>query len=128
MPNSNIFALEKKKSDKALQWMNSYAISHNKKFSSKILDYEITTLHFGIFNVITWNGDWPDARDILKKVSDKLNMKVIETGFRQKGSILSSLVGMSKEFGKVYSDGNLIGEVYLGTKSGKWYVKGEQMR
>ncbi len=120
--------MEKKKSEKAIEWMNSYSISHKKKYNSKTLDYEIATLHFGTFTVISWEGDWSDAREILRKVSDKLNMKVIETGFRQKGGLLSSLVGMSKEYGKVYSDGNLIGEVYLGVQSGKWVIKGEQLR
>jgi len=128
LTSSNIFAIEKKKSEKALNWMNSYAQSHNKKFVSKILDYDITTLHFGNFQTISWEGNWSDAREILKKASDKLNMKVIETGYRQKGGILYSLVGLSKEYGKVYSDGNLIGNVSLNVKSGKWVVKNEQLR
>jgi hypothetical protein len=39
---------------------------------------------------------------------------------------VSSLLGVSDEIAKVYSGGNLIGNIVLKPKSGKWIVKSEK--
>ena len=33
----------------------------------------------------------------------------------------------SREFAKVYRNGNLIGQIELGSKSGKWTIKSEKL-
>ena len=126
MTSANNFALEQGKSAKAIDWMNSYAKMKNKKFESRLEDYSLSTLKFGNFDAIYWNGDWSAARYIIIKASSKLNMKVIEAGYHKKGNLVSSLLGVSDEIAKVYSGGNLIGNIVLKPKSGKWIVKSEK--
>ena len=61
------------------------------------------------------------------RTSKKLNIKVVEAGYHVKGQLLSSLFGISREFAKVYSGGNIIGNLELTTRSGRWIVKGEKL-
>ena len=126
MTSANNFALEQGKSAKAIDWMNSYAKMKNRKLEVKLEDYSLSTLKFGNFDAISWNGDWSAARLIIVKASSKLNMKVIEAGYHKKGSLISSLLGGSDEIAKVYSGGKLVGNIVLKSKSGKWIVKSEK--
>ena len=126
MTSANNFALEQGKSAKAIDWMNSYAKMKNRKLEVKLENYSLSTLKFGNFDAISWNGDWSAARIIIVKASSKLNMKVIEAGYHKKGSLISSLLGGSDEIAKVYSGGKLVGNIVLKSKSGKWIVKSEK--
>ena len=126
MTSANNFALEQGKSAKAIDWMNSYAKMKNKKLEVRLENYSLSTLKFGNFDAISWNGDWSAARFIIVKASSKLNMKVIEAGYHKKGSLISSLLGISDEIAKVYSGGKLVGNIVLKSKSGKWIVKSEK--
>lgn len=126
MTSANNFALEQGKSAKAIDWMNSYAKMKNRKLEVKLENYSLSTLKFGNFDAISWNGDWSAARLIIVKASSKLNMKVIEAGYHKKGSLISSLLGVSDEIAKVYSGGKLVGNIVLKSKSGKWIVKSEK--
>ena len=126
MTSANNFALEQGKSAKAIDWMNSYAKMKNRKLEIRSENYSLSTLQFGNFDAISWNGDWSAARLIIVKASSKLNMKVIEAGYHKKGSLLSSLLGGSDEIAKVYSGGKLVGNIVLKSKSGKWIVKSEK--
>jgi hypothetical protein len=122
------FAIEERNAATAIEWMNSYANKNGKKFETKLEGYIMSTTNFGNFEVISWNGDWSAARNIIVKVSRKLNLKVIESGYHQKGDFLRSLFLVSKEFAKVYSDGRLIGNIVLSMVSGKWTVESETLR
>jgi hypothetical protein len=126
LTSANNFALEQGKSAKAIDWMNSYAKMKNRKLEVRLENYSLSTLKFGNFDAISWNGDWSAARFIIVKASSKLNMKVIEAGYHKKGSLLSSLLGGVDEIAKVYSGGNLVGNIVLKSKSGKWIVKSEK--
>jgi hypothetical protein len=126
LTSANNFALEQGKSAKAIDWMNSYAKMKNRKLEIRSENYSLSTLKFGNFDAISWNGDWSAARLIIVKASSKLNMKVIEAGYHKKGSLISSLLGSSDEIAKVYSGGKLVGNIVLKSKSGKWIVKSEK--
>ena len=128
MAGADNFTIEERNAAKAIEWMNSYANKNGKKFETKLEGYILSTTNFGNFEVISWNGDWSAARNIIVKVSRKLNLKVIESGYHQKGDFLRSLFLVSKEFAKVYSDGRLIGNIVLGMASGKWTVESETLR
>lgn len=119
------FVLEERKAEEAIQWMNSYALQHEKKFEAKLQGYILSTIKFGNFQVISWKGEWSFARTLIKRTSNKLNMKVIESGYHKKDSFFLSLIGASKEVAKVYNKGNLVGNLILGKKSGKWVAKAE---
>ena len=128
MAGADNFAIEERNAAKAIEWMNSYANKNSKKFETKLEGYILSTTNFGNFEVISWNGDWSAARNIIIKVSRKLNLKVIESGYHKKGDFLRSLFLVSKEFAKVYSDGRLIGNIVLSMVSGKWTVESETLR
>jgi hypothetical protein len=128
LARSDNFAIEKAKAEKAIDWMNSYADARNKKFNAKLTGYALSTMNFGSFEVLSWEGDWSAARYIIVKASSKLNMKVVEAGYHsKKGSIFQSFLGLSKEYAKVYSGGVLIGNIVLGTKSGRIIANSEKL-
>ena len=127
MASANNFAVEQGKAEKAIEWMNSYAKKNNKKFEAKLEGYVLSTVNFGNFEMISWKGDWSAARNIILRASTKLNMKVIEAGYHKKGNLILSLVGISSEFAKVYRSGGLIGNMELGSKSGKWIARFEKL-
>jgi hypothetical protein len=126
LANSNNFAIEKGKSVIAINWINEFISKNNRSFKISISKYSLNTLNFGNFDLIEWEGDWSIARNIFKKVSSKLNIKVIESGYHKKGNIVEAFFGMSKEYGKVYSSGKFIGTIILAKKSGRWSVEKEK--
>ena len=54
-----------------------------------------------------------------------MRAKVIESGYHEKRELLSAMFGSSSEYGKVYSDGKLVGQIEMIKKSSKWTVKVE---
>ena len=127
MATSDNFAIEQRKAQIAIEWMNSYATKNNKKLEVKLEGYVLSTTKFGIFEVVSWKGEWSTARNMIIRASKKLNIKVVEAGYHVKGQLLSSLFGISREFARVYSGGNIIGHLELTTRSGRWIVKGEKL-
>jgi hypothetical protein len=119
------FAVEQSKAQDVVEWMNAYAKKNGQKFESKLAFYAMQTIKFGSFEMITWTGDWAVARSIIKKASSKLGAKVIESGYHEKRDLLSAMFGSSSEFGKVYSNGKLVGQIETVKKSGRWMSKAE---
>jgi hypothetical protein len=118
------FAVGQGKGTDAIEWMNTTAQKNRQKFQSKLTGYSMQTVKFGNFEMITWSGDWAIARNILRKASSKLSTKVIESGYHEKRDLLSAMFGGS-EFGKVYSNGKLVGQIEMEKKSGRWTSKSE---
>ncbi len=127
MATSDNFAIEQRKAQIAIEWMNSYATKNNKKLEVKLEGYILSTTKFGTFEVVSWKGEWSTARNMIIRASKTLNIKVVEAGYHVKGQLLSSLFGISREFARVYSGGNIIGHLELTTRSGRWIVKGEKL-
>lgn len=127
LARSDNFAIEKGKAEKAINWMNNYAATRNKKFNAKLVGYTLSTVNFGTFEVISWEGEWSAARHIIVKVSSKLNMKIVEAGYHSKSNILESFLGLGKEFAKVYSSGVLAGNIVLGIRDGKIIANSEKL-
>ncbi|HEY6535892.1 MAG TPA: hypothetical protein VN704_01085 [Verrucomicrobiae bacterium] len=127
MASSNNFAIEKGKSANAIEWIKNYTDKNNKSFKISTSKHSIDTLNFGSFDLIEWEGDWNIARSIFKRVSSKLNIKVVESGYHKKGNIVEAFFGISTEYGKVYSSGKYIGVITFTKKSGKW-VAGKEKR
>src|SRR5690242_12680861 len=126
MASSDNFAIEKGKSITALKWINEFNSKNNKPFKIEISKNSLSTLNFGNFDLIKWEGEWSIARNIFKRVSSKLNIKVIESGYHEKGNVIHSFFGISKEYGKVYSGGKVIGTVIFTKKNGKWVADVEK--
>src|SRR5512145_1896892 len=127
LARSDNFAIEKGKAEKAINWMNNYAATRTKKFNAKLVGYTLSTVNFGTFEVISWEGEWSAARHIIVKVSSKLNMKIVEAGYHSKSNILESFLGLGKEFAKVYSSGVLAGNIVLGIRDGKIIANSEKL-
>jgi hypothetical protein len=121
------FGVEDGMGHRATEWMNSYSREKKMDFKARLEGYQISSKNFGNFEIISWSGNWSDARKIIIKSSSKLSMKVIESGYHQKDNLLLSFFGLGKEFAKVYKKGNYIGAIVLGMRSGKWYVKSEKL-
>lgn len=125
MAGADSFAVEQGRGEEAIKWMNEYARKNKIKFEAKLQGYSMPTTKFGSFEFISWKGDWPAARNIIKKASGKLRMKTLESGYHEKTDLLQSMFGASSEFAKVYSNGNLVGQIEIKSKSGKWIVRSE---
>ncbi|MGI0039669.1 MAG: hypothetical protein ACREAO_07620 [Nitrososphaera sp.] len=125
MAGADSFAVEQGKGEKAVAWMNEYAKKNRVNFEAKLQGYAMQTTKFGGFEMISWKGDWPAARNLIKRASSKLNVKALESGYHEKTDLLVSMFGGGSEFAKVYSGGNLVGQIEMKTKSGKWVVKSE---
>jgi hypothetical protein len=106
LASADNFGVEEGMGEKAANWMNTFSKKNGKSYECKLERYSISTLHFGNFEVLSWKGEWSDARRIIVKASHKLSMKVIEGGYHRKG--------------------NYIGTLILGKKSGHWIVKFEK--
>ena len=126
MAGTDNFGVEDGMGHRAVEWMNSYSKEKKMEFKAKLEGYQISSKNFGDFEIISWRGNWSDARKIIIKASIKLSMKVVESGYHQKDNLLISFFGFGKEFGKVYKKGNYIGTIVLGMRSGKWYIKSEK--
>ena len=127
MAGTDNFGVEDGMGHRATVWMNSYSKEKKMDFKARLEGYQISSKNFGNFEIISWSGNWSDARKIIIKSSSKLSMKVIESGYHQKDNLLLSFFGLGKEFAKVYKKGNYIGAIVLGMRSGKWYVKSEKL-
>lgn len=127
MASTDNFGVENGMGHRAIEWMNSYSKEKKKEFKAQLEGYQISSKNFGDFEIISWSGNWSDARKIIIKVSVKLSIKVIESGYHQKHNLLISFFGLGKEFAKVYKKGNYIGSIVLGMRSGKWYIKSEKL-
>lgn len=125
MAGADNFAIEHRKAQQAIEWINAYAKENNHKFECKRTGYSMQTVKFGSFEMITWSGDWSAARNIIQKASKHLRVKVIESGYHEKRGLLSAMFGVSSEYGKVYSNGKLVGQIEMNKKSGRWIAQDE---
>jgi hypothetical protein len=125
LAGADSFAVEDRKVQETINWMNAYAKKNNYKFEVNLAGYSMQTVKFGTFELITWSGDWSAARNIIKKASKQLRAKVIESGYHEKQGLLSAMFGGSSEYGKVFSNGKVVGQIEMNRKAGRWVVKSE---
>jgi hypothetical protein len=125
LAGADSFAVEDRKAQHAIEWINAYAKKNNHKFECKLTGYSIQTIKFGNFEMMTWSGEWADARNIIQKASKQLRTKVIESGYHEKRGLLSAMFGASSEYAKVYSNGKLVGQIEMNKKAGRWIAKVE---
>ena len=125
LAGTDSFAVERGKAQQVVEWMNAQTKNANQKFEAILAGYTMQTIKFGDFEMIAWSGDWSVARSIFKKASSEMRAKVIESGYHEKRELLSAMFGSSSEYGKVYSNGKLVGQIEMIKKSSKWTVKVE---
>jgi hypothetical protein len=125
LAGADSFAVESRKAEETIRWMNAYAKKNNYKFESKLTGYTLETIKFGRFEMISWKGDWSAARGIIQKASKQLRTKVIESGYHEKRGLLEAMFGSASEFGKIYSNGSLVGQVEMNKKNSRWTAQTE---
>jgi hypothetical protein len=125
LAGADSFAVESRKAEETIRWMNAYAKKNNYKFESKLTGYTLETIKFGRFEMISWKGDWSAARSIIQKASKQLRTKVIESGYHEKRGLLEAMFGSASEFGKIYSNGSLVGQVEMNKKNSRWTAQTE---
>lgn len=125
MAGADNFGLEARKADEAVEWLNEYAGKNKLKLKARLTRDSLETVRFGNFRLVSWDGEWATARNAFKKVSGKLNIKVIESGYHEKQDLLTAFLGGGSEYAKVYSSGRLVGNIQLEKKSGRWVAKSE---
>lgn len=126
MVHTSNFAVEEGYGEKVVTWIREYVQESDVKLDVKTENYSLISKNFGNFDIISWKGEWREARKIILKVSKKMKIKVIDPGYHEKNNLLMSFIGASKEYGKVFSKGGFIGVVTLGVKSGRWVIKSER--
>ncbi len=119
------FGIEQGKAGKAVEWMNSDAKKNGRRFEGRLSGYSMQTIKFGGFELIVWTGEWSHARNAIKKVSRKLQAKVVESGYHEKRDLLSAMFSGSAEYANVFSGGRLVGRIELEKKAGRWIAKSE---
>jgi hypothetical protein len=127
LAGANNFAVERSKSNRCVDWMNTYSKKHNKKFEAIASSKFLTTRNFGEFEMISWKGEWSFARQVVVRASSKVGAKVIEAGYHKKGNLFQAFFGINQEYAKVYSNGTFIGNVVLETKDDNWVAKFEKL-
>ncbi len=125
LAGTDSFAVEYRKAQQAIEWINAYAKKNNHKLECTLAGYSLQTVKFGRFEMVTWTGDWSAARDIFHKASKQLRAKLIESGYHEKRGLLSAMFGISSEYGKIYSNGKLVGQIEMNKKAGRWIAKAE---
>jgi hypothetical protein len=125
LAGADSFAVEDRKAQQAIEWINAYAKKNNHKFECSLAGYSMQTVKFGSFQMIKWSGEWSAARNIIQKASKQLRAKVIESGYHEKRALLSAMFEISSEYGKVYSNGKLVGQIEMNKKAGRWIAKTE---
>ena len=125
LAGADSFAVERGRAQRVVEWMNAQTKNANQKFEAILAGYTMQTIKFGDFEMIAWSVDWSVARSTFKKASSKMRAKVIESGYHEKRELLSAMFGSSSEYGKVYSNGKLVGQIEMIKKSSKWTVKVE---
>jgi hypothetical protein len=125
LAGADSFAVESRKAEETIRWMNAYAKKNNYKFESKLTGYTLETIKFGRFEMISWKGDWSAARSIIQKASKQLRTKVIESGYHEKRGLLEAMFGSASEFGKIYSNGRIVGQVEMNKKNSRWTAQTE---
>ncbi len=125
LAGADSFGVEQRKAQDVIEWMNAQAKKNNQKFEAKLAGYTMRTAKFGSFEMISWSGDWSTARSIIQKASSKMRARVIESGYHEKRDLLSAMFGSSSEYGKVYSNGKLVGQIETVKKSGRWTARAE---
>lgn len=125
--DSETFAVEKGYGEEAINWLNDEAKKDGLKFEARLYGQEVTTQHFGVFELFSWIGDIQVARKLTIKVSKRFKIKVIEGGYKTKEKIIKF---KRQDYGIVRKGDKVIGHVQFSAPriGGKWEIEEEELR
>ena len=128
MAGSETFGVESGFTDEVLGWMNSEAKKRKSKFEARAYNYEITTKNFGTFDMFSWIGDVKVARSLIRKVSKRFKVRVIEGGYRTEEKVLKR---KKTDFAMVRKGDRVIGHLEFSSSlfgDTKWKLETEERK
>ena len=128
MAGSESFGVESGFGEQVLEWMNSEAKKRKSKFEARAYSYEITTKNFGTFEMLSWIGDVKVARSIIRKVSKRFKVRVIEGGYRTEEKVLKR---KKTDFAMVRKGDRVIGHLEFSSSlfgDTKWKLETEERK
>jgi hypothetical protein len=128
MAGSETFGVESGFEERVLEWMNSDAKKRKLKFEARSYSYEITTKNFGTFEMLSWIGDVKVARSIIRKVSKRFKVRVIEGGYRTEEKVLKR---KKTDFAMVRKGDRVIGHLEFSSSlfgDTKWKLETEERK
>jgi hypothetical protein len=126
---ADTFGAQQGHGDKVVTWLNEEIAKSKKKGEAQLYGHVIETSRFGKFEMISCDGDFSIIRELIVRASKRYKIKTLEGAYKPK-SFFSLPLG-SKDYAKVYYNGNLIGYVELSRGrllGGKWAVTDEKPR
>jgi len=128
MAGSETFGVESGFEERVLEWMNSDAKKRKLKFEARSYSYEITTKNFGTFEMLSWIGDVKVARSLIRKVSKRFKVRVIEGGYRTEEKVLKR---KKTDFAMVRKGDRVIGHLEFSSSlfgDTKWKLETEERK
>ena len=128
MAGSETFGVESGFEERVLEWMNSDAKKRKLKFEARAYGYSITTENFGTFEMLSWIGDVKVARSLIRKVSKRFKVRVIEGGYRTEEKVLKR---KKTDFAMVRKGDRVIGHLEFSSSlfgDTKWKLETEERK
>ena len=128
MAGSESFGVESGFGEQVLEWMNSEAKKRKSKFEARAYSYEIATKNFGTFEMLSWIGDVKVARSLIRKVSKRFKVRVIEGGYRTEEKVLKR---KKTDFAMVRKGDRVIGHLEFSSSlfgDTKWKLETEERK
>ena len=128
MAGSETFGVESGFEERVLEWMNSDAKKRKLKFEARSYGYSISTENFGTFEMLSWIGDVKVARSIIRKVSKRFKVRVIEGGYRTEEKVLKR---KKTDFAMVRKGDRVIGHLEFSSSlfgDTKWKLETEERK
>ena len=124
----HVFGVEKGHGDEFTSWINEQADSTDLKLKVKLSGSLLSTPSFGDFELFLISDDSLPVRKLILRGGKRLNVKIIEGGYKEEARILRR---RKSDYAKVLKGDKTIGHLELetprfGTK--KWIVKSEERR
>ena len=123
-----VFGIEKGHGEKVISWIDEQANSTGLKLKVKLDGSLLTTPSFGDFELFLFSDDSLPVRKLILKAGKRLNVKIIEGGYKEDARIIRR---RKSDYAKVLKGDKIIGHLELETRrfgSKKWTVKLEERR
>ena len=122
----HVFGVEKGHGEKVISWINEQVNSTELKLKVELNGALLSTPSFGDFELFLVSDDSLPVRKLISKAGKRLNVKIIEGGYKEEARIIRR---RKSDYAKVLKGDKVIGHLELETPrfgSKKWTVKAEE--
>jgi hypothetical protein len=124
----HVFGVEQGHGDEVVSWINEQADSTGLKLKVKLSGSILSTPSLGDFELFLISNDSLPVRKLILRAGKRLNLKIIEGGYKEEARILRR---KKSDYAKVLKGDKIIGHLELETPrfgAKKWTVKLEERR